>query len=188
MFESLNNFEIPILDAIQNIRCEFLDAVLPIITAFADHGIGWIAVAVVLLLFRKTRKSGLMSGVALIIGLVIVNITMKPLFARIRPYDVNEAIKSLMLVEPLSDFSFPSGHTLASFEVATVLMMTNKKLGIPALVLAVVIAFSRLYLYVHYPSDVIVGVILGVLFGFLGVFIVNKIADLIEKKNKKTEG
>lgn len=184
MFEALNNFEIPILDAIQSLRCGFLDAVLPIITAFADHGIGWIIVAVLLIIFPKTRKTGLMSGVALLIGLVVVNMTMKPLFARIRPYEVNEAIKALLLVEPLADFSFPSGHTLASFEVATVLMMRDRKMGIPALVLAVIIAFSRLYLYVHYPTDVIVGVLLGILFGVLGVLIVDKAHKAIEKKLK----
>lgn len=184
MFDALNQMELPILDAIQSIRCGFLDAVLPIVTAFADHGIGWIVVAVLLLLFKKTRKTGLMAGVALIIGLVIVNMIMKPLFARIRPYDVNEAIRSMLLVDPLSDFSFPSGHTLASFEVATVLMIRDKKLGIPALVLAVIIAFSRLYLYVHYPTDVLAAILLGILFGFLGVFIVNKIHELIRKKRK----
>ncbi|MBQ8208631.1 MAG: phosphatase PAP2 family protein [Clostridia bacterium] len=184
MFDALNNFEIPILDAIQSIRCGFLDALLPVITAFADHGIGWIIVAAVLLFFKKTRKTGLMAGVALIIGLLVVNMTMKPLFARIRPYEVNEAIKAFLLVEPLADFSFPSGHTLASFEVATVLMIRDRKFGIPALILAFVIAFSRLYLYVHYPTDVIVGLLLGVLFGFLGVLIVNKTADLIDKKRK----
>ncbi len=185
MFDALNNFEIPILNAIQSIKCGFLDAVLPVITAFADHGIGWIIVAVVLLLFKKTRKTGLMAGVALIIGLLVVNMTMKPLFARIRPYEVNEAIKEFLLVEPLADFSFPSGHTLASFEVATVLMIRDKKFGIPALILAFVIAFSRLYLYVHYPTDVLVGLLLGVLFGVLGVFTVNKGFELYNKKINK---
>lgn len=184
MFDALNQLELPILDAIQSIRCGFLDTVLPVITAFADHGIGWIAVAVLLLLFKRTRKTGLMAGVALIIGLVVVNMTMKPLFARIRPYDVNEAIKAFLLVEPLSDFSFPSGHTLASFEVATVLMMRDKRLGVPALILAVIIAFSRLYLYVHYPTDVLVAIVLGILFGFLGVLIVSKVSDLISRKRK----
>lgn len=185
MFDALNQFEIGWLDAIQNLKCGFLDAVLPIITAFADHGLGWIAVAVLLLVFKRTRKTGLMAGTALIIGLVLVNMIMKPLFGRIRPYDVNEAMRALLLVAPLDDGSFPSGHTLASFEVATVLMIRDKRFGIPALVLAVLIAFSRLYLYVHYPTDVIFAVVLGIVFGILGVIIVDKAWNAIERKTKE---
>jgi len=88
-------------------------------------------------------------------------------------------------VPPLSDFSFPSGHTIASFEAASVLMIRNKKLGIPALVLAIIIAFSRLYLFVHYPSDVLTGLILGTLFGVIAVLIVNKLWALTEAKIKE---
>ncbi len=185
MFDALNNFELGLLDAIQNLRCGFLDAVLPVITAFADHGLGWIAVAVLLLIFKRTRKTGLMAGMALIIGLVLVNMIMKPLFGRIRPYDVNEAMRALLLVAPLDDGSFPSGHTLASFEVATVLMIRDKRFGIPALVLAVLIAFSRLYLYVHYPTDVLCAIVLGIVFGILGVIIVDKVWNAIERKIKE---
>lgn len=185
MFDALNMFEIGLLDAIQNLRCGFLDAVLPVITAFADHGLGWIAVAVLLLVFKKTRKTGLMAGVALIIGLVLVNMIMKPLFGRVRPYDVNEAMRALLLVAPLDDGSFPSGHTLASFEVATVLMIRDKRFGIPALVLAVLIAFSRLYLYVHYPTDVLCAIVLGILFGILGVIIVDRAWNAVERKIKE---
>ena len=182
---AITNFDLGVLDAIrENLSCAFLDTVLPFITRFADHGIGWIVVAVVLLLFKKTRKTGLMVGAALIIGLVIGNMTLKPLIARVRPYDLpgKELIRDALLVAPLSDFSFPSGHTLASFEAATVLMIRDKKLGIPALILAFIIAFSRLYLYVHYFTDVVAGLLLGVLFGALGYLIVKKCFDLYEKK------
>lgn len=185
MFDALNQFELGLLDGIQNLKCGFLDVVLPVITAFADHGLGWIAVAVLFLIFRKTRKTGLMCGMALIIGLVLVNMIMKPLFGRIRPYDVNEAMRALLLVAPLDDGSFPSGHTLASFEVATVLMIRDKRFGIPALVLAVLIAFSRLYLYVHYPTDVLCAIVLGIVFGILGVFIVDKAWNSVERKIKE---
>lgn len=185
MFDALNQFEIGWLDAIQNLKCGFLDAVLPIITAFADHGLGWIAVAVLLLVFKRTRKTGLMAGMSLIIGLVLVNMIMKPLFGRIRPYDVNEVMRALLLVAPLDDGSFPSGHTLASFEVATVLMIRDKRFGIPALVLAVLIAFSRLYLYVHYPTDVLCAIVLGIVFGILGVIIVDKAWNAVERRIKE---
>ena len=192
MIEAITKFDLGVLDAIrENLTCGFLNTVLPFITKFADHGIGWIAVAVVLLLFKKTRKTGLMVGAALILGLIVGNMTLKPLIARIRPYDLpgREFIRDALLVAPLSDFSFPSGHTLASFEAATVLMIRDKKLGIPALILAIVIAFSRLYLYVHYFTDVVAGLILGVLFGIAGYFIVKKCFDFYEKKKaaKKAE-
>jgi undecaprenyl-diphosphatase len=80
-----------------------------------------------------------------------------------------------LLIEKQHDFSFPSGHTIASFEACTVMMLGNKKLGIPATLLAIAIAFSRLYLYVHYPTDVIASVILGTIFGIIGYAIAKKL-------------
>ncbi len=183
MFDALNNFEIGILESLQSIfKCGFLDFFFPLITKFADSGIGWIIVALLLLLFKKTRKTGLMVSIALIIGLLTVNCGLKPLIGRIRPYDLNEAMKASLLVSPLHDGSFPSGHTLASFEAATVLMMRDKRFGVPALVLALLIALSRLYLCVHYPSDVIVATLLGVLYGVIAVILVNRCEALYKRK------
>ena len=178
----LNSYEIPILDFIaDHFHCGFLDTVLPYITSMADTGIIWIITAVILLCFRKTRKAGCMMGLALIMGLVVGNLTLKPLIARVRPYDFNPDVA--LLVKPLHDFSFPSGHTLASFEGAGVLMLTHRKtLGYPALLLAVIIAFSRMYLYVHYPTDVLVGVILGLTFAFASYKIIGAIYSAVEKK------
>ena len=178
----LNAYEIPILDFIsEHLKCKFLDTVLPYITSMADTGIIWIIIAVIMLCFKKTRKAGMMMGLALIMGLVVGNLTLKPLIARIRPYDVNPDV--VLLINKLHDYSFPSGHTLASFEGAGVLMLTyKKKFGYPALALAIIIAFSRMYLYVHYPTDVIVGVILGLLFAFLSYKIINAIYSAVEKK------
>ena len=126
-----------------------------------NAGIFWIAIAVVLLFFSKTRKIGLGMGAALILGLLICNCMLKPLTARIRPYDYqleHFGVTIKLLIEAQHDFSFPSGHTIASFEAATVLMIHNKKAGIASMLLACLIAFSRLYLYVHYPTDVIASV------------------------------
>ena len=179
MFSFLaENFDLPILRWIaEHIWCGFLDVVMPIVTLLGDAGIFWIAIAVVLLFFRKTRRVGLGMGAALILGLLVCNVTLKPLCGRIRPYDYELAhfgttIK--LLIEAQHDFSFPSGHTIASFEAATVLWIHNKKVGVPALVLASLIAFSRLYLYVHYPTDVIASVILGIAFAYLGNWLVGK--------------
>ena len=150
---------------------------MPLITVLGNAGIFWIITAVALLLFPKHRKTGLSMGVALILGLIVCNITMKPLLARMRPYDYQLAhfgTQIQLLIATPHDFSFPSGHTLASFEAATVLLIRNRKLGIPAIVLACLIAFSRLYLYVHYPTDVLFSVGMGIGFGFLGNFLVGK--------------
>ena len=187
------SFDLPILEWIQeNVANGFLDFLMPIITIFGDAGIFWIACAAVMLIFPKTRKTGLAMGVALVMGLLVCNICLKPLVARMRPlvYEVeklgNSAADLLhsgqLLVDKPSDFSFPSGHTIASFEAAGVLMLNNKKLGIPALVLAILIAFSRMYLFVHYPTDVLVSVVLGTLFAILANYLVNKGADKLEAR------
>ncbi len=172
-------FDLPVLQWIRlNFQCAFLDAVMPVITWLGDAGIFWICTAAVLLLLPKHRKTGLGIGLALLMGLVVCNLIMKPAFARIRPYDYlwqhyRETVP--LLIAAQHDFSFPSGHTLASFEAATVLMLRNKKLGVPALALACLIAFSRLYLYVHYPTDVLFSVIMGIGFGILGKHIAEKL-------------
>ena len=162
---------------------------MPLITLLGEDGIIFIAMAVVMLFFKKTRKVGLSIGAALLMGFIIGNLTLKPLFARVRPYNFNEAFdRATLLVDTLSDRSFPSGHTLCTFEACVVLFLTQKKyIGIPALVactlvalsrLYCLIAFSRLYLYVHYPTDVIAGAVLGTLFAIIAV----KLVDLAFKK------
>ena len=171
--EQLTGIELDILNGIQDVfACPFLDWFFPLITKLGDHGIFWIAVATFLLFFKKTRATGIMMGVALLCGFLVGNMTLKPLIGRIRPYDMEGAREIALLVEPLSDGSFPSGHTLASLEAATVLFIRDKRLGVPAMIAAILVALSRLYLYVHYPTDVLAGALLGVLFAFFGVWIV----------------
>lgn len=179
----MNVFELKILDFIQeHFKCAFLDMFMPLVTKLGDGGVFWIAVAVILLFTKKYRKTGIMMGVALLLGLLIGNCTLKPLVARTRPFDM-DGVEIELLVKELGDKSFPSGHTLACFEAATVLMLNDKRFGIPALVIAVTVALSRLYLYVHYPTDVLCGAVLGTMFGFAAYFIVNFIyKKYIEKK------
>ncbi len=178
-------FDLPILDWIAaRLHSPVMDGFMSFITHFGDAGLFWIAIAVLLLCLPKYRRLGLGMGLSLLIGLLICNITLKPLIARIRPYDYqwNVFHKQIdLLIAAPKDFSFPSGHTLASFESATVLMLNNKRLGIPALILACLVAFSRLYLYVHYPTDVLFALVMGVAIGFLG----NWLAKVIYKKLKK---
>ena len=187
MFSFLaEKFDLPILNWIAaHLWCPFLDAVMPVITLLGDAGIFWIAIAVVLLFFPKTRKVGLGMGAALLMGLVLCNLMLKPMIARIRPYDYqleHFGVTIKLLIEAQHDFSFPSGHTIASFEAAVVLIKNSKKMGIPAMILAVLVAFSRMYLYVHYPTDVLASVILGVGIAFLGCFLAQKIYDLFAAK------
>ena len=172
------SFDLPILDWIQaNIANEFLDVFMPIITAFGNGGIFWMVCAAILLIFPKTRKTGLAMGIALAMGLIVCNFVLKPLVNRPRPFKVMAdmgVIINLLIKEP-GPHSFPSGHTIASFEASVALLLGNKKLGIPAFLLAILIAFSRLYLYVHYPTDVIASIILGTLFAFIATAIAKKI-------------
>ncbi len=170
----MNEAELVVLDAIaEHMRNGFMDFIMPKITLLGDGGVFWILVAVGLLLFKRTRKTGLMMGTALLLGLLFCNLLLKPMVARVRPYDVKGILPYLCAVQ--HDYSFPSGHTTASFEAATVLFIRHRKWGIAALVLAALIAFSRMYLYVHYPTDILVGLVLGVVFGILGVLIVEQL-------------
>lgn len=166
--------ELRFLDFLQTIHTPLLDKILAFITSLGNAGIIWIVLAVVLLILPKTRKTGIIVATALLMDLVLCNLILKNLVARVRPYDVNTAI-AILIKKPL-DFSFPSGHTAASFAAMTALFLAKmKKAWIAALVLAVLIAFSRLYFYVHYPTDVLGGAVVGILSGIIGYAIVEKI-------------
>lgn len=161
------NIELSILDWIQTLHTPFLDKIMAFITRLGDAGIIWIVLSIVLLLIPKTRKSGAVMVAALVVDVLLCNIVLKNLVARTRPYDVNTGVH--LLVAKLHDYSFPSGHTAASFASVTALYLAGeKKLWKFALVLACLIAISRLYLYVHYPTDVLGGILFGVISGYLG--------------------
>lgn len=174
----MNSLEISILDFIrEHLSSGVGDVVMPFITAMGDAGIIWIAMALVLLVVPKTRKYGLMVALSLLIESVLCNLMIKPLVARVRPFDVNTAVE--LLVTRPRDYSFPSGHTGASFAAAASLFFGKAKGWIPVTVVAILIGFSRLYLYVHYPTDVLAGAILGVISGYISVKIVES------RKNNK---
>lgn len=167
---ALNLFEANIVLWIQeNLRVGFLNPVMRLITTLGNGGAFWIVLAVALLIFKKTRKVGLCCALALIFDLLVVNICIKPLVGRVRPYAVLEQIQ--ILVSQPGDHSFPSGHSAGSFACAWAFfrMYRNKKWGIAAVALAALIALSRLYVGVHYPTDVIFGVIIGVAVAEAGV-------------------
>lgn len=170
------DWEFAFLDWIQaNLRCDFLDTLLPAVTFLGNGGWFWIALTLLGFIPKRTRKYAHVAAIGLILCLLCGNMILKPLIARIRPYDVNEAMRALLLVNPPHDYSFPSGHTQASFAAATAICFWKRKWGIPALILASLIAFSRMYLYVHYPTDVLAGICFGLLFATIGLLISNRL-------------
>ena len=167
--------EFGILDWIQrNLRCEFLDWLMPAVSALSDHGEIWILLALFLVLRKGRRREGLSVGAALLLDLLSCNLILKPLVGRVRPCMVNSAVELLVAVP--TDASFPSGHTAASFAAVFALYFSGSPLWRPAAVLASLIAFSRLYLYVHWPTDILGGILLGMAVGWLGAKLVKKVS------------
>lgn len=165
--------ELQILDWIQSLHTPLLDEIMLLITHLGDMGIFWILLTIVLLLVPETRKSGLIVAAALCIDIVVCNGILKNLFARTRPFDVNTAVQ--LLIAAPRDFSFPSGHTGASFAAVSALYFAGeKRLWKAACVLAFLIAISRMYLYVHYPTDILGGIFVGVAAGAAGAYIVRR--------------
>ncbi|MDD6325197.1 MAG: phosphatase PAP2 family protein [Lachnospiraceae bacterium] len=176
--------ELRILDWIQTWHTPVLDGLMCAITTLGNAGAIWILLGLLLFLNTKTRKTGAVVMAALVLDVLFCNVLLKPYIARVRPCDVNTAV-SLLIARP-KDFSFPSGHTAASFAaVAALWFAGEKKLVKPAFVLACLIAFSRLYLYVHYPTDILGGIVVGMVAGYLGYRIVQKgIAYYTEKQDR----
>ncbi len=181
----MNQLELPVLDAIQSLRSPLLDEIMIFISWINNIGLVWILVGIALLFFKKYRKNGWITLFALLAGLLIANVLLKNTVQRVRPYEFNAAIE--LLIERPHDWSFPSGHTTSSFAAAAALMYADKKIGIPAYILASLIAFSRLYLYVHYPTDILGGIFIGTLAFFIVFFIYKKVNwdNLKEKLRKK---
>lgn len=164
--------ELDILRAIDSIHNPVLDKIMVFITHLGDAGIFWIAITIVLLFFRKYRKIGVVSAGALILSLLFTNVIIKNMFDRVRPFMYDEAIRQSLLIKEPFDSSFPSGHSSASMAAAVSIFIYNKKMGIPAVLLALLIAFSRMYLFVHFPTDIISGLVLGVLYAIMSSTIV----------------
>ena len=200
MLDLLNSlavsFDLPILEWIQaNLQSGLLDTIMPIITMLGDGGIFWIVCSVLFTLHPKTRRMGIAMAIAMAMGLVICNMILKPVVGRMRPYDYqinilgktwnDLLVGGKLLVDTPHDYSFPSGHTIACFEASVAIMLSSKKLGIPALIIAVLVAFSRMYLYVHYPTDVIASIFLGSLFAVIGHIVAQRMKMPTISKNGK---
>ena len=174
------HFEFAFLDSLQQFRTPVMDALSVFFNYAGAHGEIWIAFTLVLLLRRSTRKAGAAMAAALCLYMLAGHWVLKPLFARPRPCDIRPEM--LTLVPRPSGWSFPSGHTASGFSAAFALWMQNHRLGAPALVLAAFIAFTRLYLYVHFPTDILGGALLGLALGAAASVFVDFAEKRLQKK------
>lgn len=167
---------------------KFVNIFFKCITFLGEGGVVCILLGVILLCIKKTRKSGVYVLVGLALGIVITNLILKPIVARPRPF-----AEDLSIVEFLSnikynlptDWSFPSGHSQVVFNVATMLTLIYKKRGAWAYIPATMVAVSRIFLCVHYPTDVLCGSIIGALSAVVVFFSANAVLQQIQlKKNK----
>lgn len=175
MIEYIRAFDNSMLEFIQrNMRSGALDMLMPYVSYLGSGGFIWIVAAFALLFKKRNRVAAVAVIIALILCALIGNLGLKPLFARLRPYELKPDM--VLLIPRLADFSFPSGHTMSSFAAALVMFRRSRRLGACAFIVGAAIAFSRLYLYVHYPTDVIGGVIFGLAAGFAALRLSNAIA------------
>ncbi len=169
----MQEFELEVLDFIKDhIKNGFLDTVMPIITMCGNLGIFWVAVALIISAKAKYRRCSITMLIGLIAGVLIGNLFIKNAVRRDRPCWIIELQN--MLIDNPQDFSFPSGHTLSSFCAAAILFYYDKRLGIPSFGIAALIAFSRMYLYVHFPTDIVGGALLGIVIACLTIKITDK--------------
>lgn len=172
----MNTLDRNILDFIQrNMRNSFVDSIMPFITALGDAGIVWIILCIILLITKKYRKAGIVCALSLIITAILGEGIIKNIIQRARPFMSDENL--VLLIAKPKTFSFPSGHTASSFAAAAALAGYIKPYGKLFFIPAALIAFSRLYLYVHFPSDVIAGIILGIVGFKLAETLYNKVIN-----------
>lgn len=186
--ELITNIDFSILNGIQSaLRCGFLDAVMGFASYIGEAGIVWIVIAAVMLFFRKTRACGVMMLAAMALGYITGDLCIKHIVARVRPCYFTDIV---MNVPKPTSYSFPSGHSTAGFAASVTILLTHRRAGIAAIAGACVIAFSRLYNYVHYPSDVLCGILLGIACALIIFLIFKKTGAMdrlsgVSKKNIK---
>ena len=178
--------ELQILDWIQQMRTPVGNVWMVFISWLGNAGMIWILFTCLLLMIPRTRRWGAALAAALCLDALICNILLKPMVCRIRPCDVNQTVQ-LLIARP-ADYSFPSGHTAASFAVVAALYFAGaKKWWKITLPLAILMAFSRMYLYVHYPTDVLGGMIVGCAAGYFGNRLAAHLIRFWKRKMKKPE-
>ena len=161
LFQAIETWDVSVLYWIQeNLRVDALDPLIIFLTNLGTGGFFWVVLSLVLLIPKRTRRAGMVSLISMAVCYLVVNLGIKPAVARIRPYEAYSHLHAI--VPPQKEFSFPSGHTVNGFSCSLILVrMLPKKAGIPLVILAAVIALSRMYVGVHYPSDVIAGFLIA---------------------------
>jgi len=170
--------ELTILHFFASLHNEILNTIMYICTLFGEKGIFWIVIALLFLfaLPKRYRKVGVSVGIALLLSIVVCNLLLKNITARPRPFWVDPTLidadleSRFHLYSKIDDFSFPSGHTSASIGAAVAIRMWRKWEGNVAIIIAVLVSLSRIYLCVHYPTDVLTSAALGVAFGIAGYY------------------
>lgn len=154
------SWELSYLHTLQNFSNPIIDKIMVLLSMLGNAGVIWILAAVILLISKKYRKTGIQMIAAMLITFIIGNLILKNVIHRPRPYVVDPTIIP-KVVKP-SEFSFPSGHTMNGVTASLTIFLRDKRLGIAAIVLALLIAFSRIYNLVHFPTDVIGGIVIGI--------------------------
>lgn len=202
LFDVFTNFDLNVFHWFETTfntgNNKIFDTIMYIITTLGDAGIIWIVLAAALMIPKKYRKCGMMMAGSLIIMLVLNNLVLKNLFQRPRPflffennplYNFPDIVARDTLASSSNptgyEYSFPSGHTTSSFAAVVPLFKRDKRFGAAALVIAILIAFSRIYVHVHYCTDILFGVVLGVVYGLLGCLVIGLIIKLVESKKPK---
>lgn len=193
-FDSLLPFDLAVFDWVQSIQNPILTAIMVVITTLGDEGIIFILLGIILLLTKKYRKAGFAILVALVVMLICNNVVLKELFARTRPFNLDESVYAWwheiykypdFNIHKPSSYSFPSGHTSSAFAAALALVWYDRKLGIPTTVFAALMGFSRIYVEVHYCTDVIGAIIVSAVYALLAIVLVNllypKVEPIIDK-------
>ncbi len=187
MFDQFLNFDLRIFEWVQTFNSNaILTPILKIITTLGEGGIIFIVMALILMVTKKYRKAGFAMLIALVVMVICNNVVLKEMFARPRPFNLtydwwNEVYKYPEIVSRPSSWSFPSGHTSSAFAAAVAVLWYDRKIGIPTFVFAAIMGFSRIYVEVHYPTDVIAGAIVGIIYAFIGILIVKLIYPTFEK-------
>lgn len=186
MFDQFLNFDLRIFEWVQTFNTNaVLTPILKVITTLGEGGIIFIIMALILMATKKYRKAGFAMIIALVVMVICNNLVLKEIFARPRPFNLeydwwNEIYKYPEIVSKPSSFSFPSGHTSSAFAAAVAVLWYNRKIGIPTFIFAAIMGFSRIYVQVHYPTDVIAGAIVGIIYAFIGILIVKLIYPKFE--------
>ena len=168
----------------EHIRADWLNPVMKVISSIGWKGIIWIVLCIVLMIIKKTRMVGIVAASSLSLSFIVNNLTIKVIVDRIRPYEVIESLERIVPAE--IDASFPSGHVACVFSVAVGILLAskNKVPGILLIIFGFLMAFSRMYVGVHYPTDVIGAAVIASLCALAAYYIVRFIDGKIKKKRQ----